>query len=194
MAPASAHTMSTYEARKASFLQKEATAGPSRKKASATAKPLWPHPFSTKSNDRSSDEGSQLRNKRNDAYPSPRSLANLGLFYDPSPESIDQCCVFPDGHKVSGWRRGQSALDRLEEEDSAISWVMIEKSKRVSAEKKVNDEGKLIWKREEESMYPSGKTMTDARLRTFGGAWPLDGKKGWKPTSKKVSATDAEDR
>lgn len=191
MAPASPHPMSTYEARKATFLPKEATAGPSRKKASAIAKSSWPHPFSSKSNDRSSDEGSQSSTKREDVYPSPRSLANLGLYYDPSPEFNDQCCIFPDGHKVSGWRPGQSALERLEEEDSTISWVMIEKSKRASAQKKVNEEGKLTWKREEESVYPSGKTMTDARFRTFGRAWPLDGKKGWKPTSKKVSAAIA---
>lgn len=187
MAPAPPHPMSTYEARKVSFLQKENAPGPSRKKgANATTKPSWPHPFSKRSNDGSKGSSSDEGKKTNDAYPSPRSLANLGLYYDPTSEAIDQCSVYPDGHSVSGWRQGQSALDRLEEEDSSITWVMIEKSKRVSESMTANDEGKLVWSRQEEDKYPLGKAMSDARWRTYGGAWPLDGKKGWKPTSKKV--------
>jgi hypothetical protein len=182
--------MSTYEARKTSFLQKEAASGPSRKKgAAAISKLSWPHPFTKRSNDRSkgssSDDGKA--NKVEDAYPSPRSLANLGLYYDPTTEEDDRCTVYPDGHSISGWRRGQSALERLEEEDPLISWVMIERSKRASEAMTAKDDGKLAWTRQAESMYPTGKVMNDARWRTYGGAWPLDGKKGWKPTSKKVS-------
>lgn len=184
--------MSIYEARKASFLVKEAASGPSRKKAAAAAtKQSWPHPFSARSNDRakgsSSDESSQRANGAGDAYPSPRSLANLGLYYDPTPDATDRCSVYPDGHSIANWSQGQSALERLEEEDPLISWVMIERSKRCSEEMAANDEGKLLWSRQRQDMYPTGKAMIDARLRTYGGAWPLDGKKGWKPTSKKVS-------
>jgi hypothetical protein len=181
--------MSTYEARKATFLQKESVAGPSRKKAGSASKLSWPHPISSRGQGNSqgggSDNGSEHNNNEDTAYPSPRSLANLGLYYNPTPTANDQCTVFPDGQSIYGWRQGQSAYDRMMEEDPTISWVMIETSKRATEEKKGTE--KYVWTQEESDITPIGKAMIDARLRTFGGAWPLDGKKGWKPTSKKVS-------
>ena len=184
--------MSSYEARKATFYQKDAAAGPSRKKASTvSAAIVWPHPIASRNSgrkERGSDAGSD--NNNDASYPSPRSMAALGLYYDPTPEANDRCKVYPEGQEVCEWRQGQSVLDRLAEVDSTIPWVMIEQSKRAGEARSSGGEtgdDKMVWKREEEALMPTGKAMTDARVRTFGGAWPLDGKKGWKPTSKKVS-------
>ena len=152
----------------------------------------WPHPIVSgqKSTGKkgNSDNGSEHNNNDNldeGAYPSPRSMANLGLYFSPESEFKDQCTVYPDGHIISAWKEGQTALDRLTEEDATISWVMIETSRRASEEKREGEN--YVWNQKDDRLMPRSKAMVDARLRTFGGAWPLDGKKGWKPTSKKVS-------
>ncbi|UZJ52908.1 hypothetical protein CBS101457_002228 [Exobasidium rhododendri] len=182
--------MSIYESRKATFLQREATSGPSRKKAGSGSKSGWPHPFQNKdassSKIGSSDNGKEYYNKEESAYPSPRSMANLGLYYDPTSDVKDRCTVFPDGHTVSDWKEGDTALDRLSDLDPTISWVMIETSRKACEER----EGakKYSWSQEDDRIMPTGKAMIDARYRTYAGAWPLDGKKGWKPTSKKLSS------
>jgi hypothetical protein len=190
MPPPIQSPLSIYEARKATFLQKEVVAGPSRKKVASGSKVGWPHPVTCKDDNadkkRDGDNGSDRDNKDESAYPSPRSMASLGLYYDPASDINDQCTVYPDGHSISRWKAGDTAYDRLRELDSTISWVMIEKSKRACDEREGGK--KYTWTQEEDDVMPTGKQMIDARLRTFAGAWPLDGKKGWKPTSKKVRA------
>lgn len=194
MAPSSAiHPMAKYEARKATFQQIESsTAGPSRKKATASSKLSWPHPISKKdkasNRDNSSDDGSTVSSSLGSKeYPSPRSMANLGLYFDPTPEEPDRCSLYPEGITISQWRAGQTAFDRLREENDEICWVKLEMSRRFSRTCRTNEEGKLSWAAESQHLFPTSKHLIESRHKTYGASWPLDGKKGWKPTSKKVS-------
>ena len=92
--------------------------------------------------------------------------------------------MYPEDHIViSDWRGGDDAAERIRALEPTAAFLLITESKD-KLEQSTEAEG--TWLSSSAELLPTGKTMIDARVRTFGTSWPYDGKKGWKPTSKKV--------
>lgn len=181
--------MSSYEARKASFSAEasepaaKSTSG--RRRATSARQAGWPHPV----------PDAHTGTSRGKSFPSASELANLGLYFGAAAAAStskttagDACLLYPEEHiEISGWHAGDDPMQRIREVESHASFLLIMESK--DAVRKM-DKG-TAWSISSATLLPTGKSMTDARMRTFGSSWPYDGKKGWKPTSKKVRNSSA---
>ena len=163
--------MFSEENRLASF--KPAGSSRRRQTKAEPSMPQWPHPLTT-------------RKDKSLAIPTPDSLAKYGFYFAPSDEHSDRTVHFLHDASVTGWKAGDNPLDRLEQQMPGNAWSMIWRSQQ-SGQEQQNQDGSKQWIWSSEELIPNGKQMCQARKETFATQWPYDGKKGWKPTSKKVS-------
>lgn len=183
-------SMSSYEARRATFFAGSEESGKSRKKSV----PLWPHPINLTedaleddNNGSSSSSTSMImREKRSKRFPTPSELAHLGLYFDPSAsDESDACVLFPENVVLSGWKLGDDVAKRIRKLVPNASLLTIQESRDAAQQ----DDGKKdawLWKNED--LLPTSKSMISMRQKTFTPSWPYDSKKGWKPTSKKLAS------
>jgi hypothetical protein len=158
--------MDTYEARLATFSAPSASgSGPSRRgkgAAAAAAAPThagWPH---------ASRKGG----------PSAAQLAQQGFRFAPSAAAPDRCEHALCAVALDTWRAADDPLARLAAVAPECPLGLVLRSARERDAAAVAAE----------SLAPRHERMTQARIMTFGQAWPYDGKKGWRPTSARVSA------
>lgn len=177
----SAHFMSSYESRRETFYATDGSKPPTGKRRAThiPKQPCWPHPTSA-------------TNVKGKSYPLPNEMANLGLYFDSTKAaassvsgSDDVCTLYPEGVTISQWKGGDDPRSRIRDVLPDAALLLIMESKDALVESRVGSEA--YWTCSNEALLPNSATMSDARLRTFGSLWPCDGKKGWKPTSKKVS-------
>jgi hypothetical protein len=174
MTPSLEHKMSSYEARRATFFQTDVAPSKSRKKVSTNA---WPHPVAGSASTASSSSKASTKH-----HPTPSELANLGLYFLPGhADAADACALFPEGTIVSDWKAGDEVAARISSSNPDAALLTIHHSKAAGTE----SDGKWQWK--DEKLLPTAKSMTDVRFRTFSTCWPYDGKKGWKPNSKRLA-------
>ena len=172
-----------------------------------TAPHKWPHPAGSATNKSKSSAST-----RKATFPSIASLARAGLFFDPASNAMggrgkaatsDTCTHYICGTQISGWKSGDDAIERLRSANHKCPTVLLHDSLELQLDKEAwleaataatqsTAKGKHAksvpaakWK--EYQLLPTGESMVQARLMTFGDAWPYDSKKGWKPTSVRVS-------
>ena len=144
----------------------------STKMAAASSSTLqWPHPTTG-------------RNAKASGIPSPSLLAKHGFYHSPTAETPDAVThfLYPD-LQITHWQAGDDPLERLEQVLPGNGWCRIFRSHRHSTLDEQS--GRWIWQSAE--LLPTSKEMVQARKETFASFWPYDGKKGWKPTSKKLA-------
>ncbi|SPO28815.1 uncharacterized protein UTRI_05128_B [Ustilago trichophora] len=131
----------------------------------------WPHPTTG-------------RSAKSSGIPTPSILANHGFHHTPTPDAPDAVTHYLYPHvQLSSWQPGDDPLERLEQALPGNGWCRILRSHQQGLLDK--QKGKWIWHSAE--LLPTSKQMTQARKETFDSEWPYDGKKGWKPTSKKLA-------
>lgn len=183
-------SMSSYEARRATFFAGTEESSKSRKKTI----PIWPHPINLtedaleddNNGSGSSSTSSILKGKRTKIFPTPSELANLGLYFDPSASNEqDACVLFPENVVLSGWKLGDDVAQKIRKAIPKATILTIQESKDVAQQ---DDSKKDAWTWKDEDLLPTSKSMIATRLKTFTPIWPYDSKKGWKPTSKKLAS------
>ncbi|PWN38067.1 uncharacterized protein FA14DRAFT_188100 [Meira miltonrushii] len=183
-------SMSSYEARRATFFVGTEESSKSRKKTV----PVWPHPINLtedaleddNNGSGSSSTSSILKEKRTKRYPTPSELANLGLYFDPSAsDEQDACVLFPENVVLSGWKLGDDVAQKIREAVPKATILTIHESKDAAHQ---DNPKKDAWTWKDEDLLPTSKSMIATRLKTFTPTWPYDSKKGWKPTSKKLAS------
>ena len=169
--------METYEGRLATFAASAASmsaaAGSrhpskSRQKEQQQTRTQWPHSASFSV--------------------TPESLASAGFYYDPTESSATDnvtCAYCKKG--LEGWEDGDDALDEhLRRIDKGTgdkcAWATVMGAKR---DWDLFGDGALADGTAQ--LDPAGEVLAQARRSTFGSWWKFDGKKGWKPTSERVS-------
>ncbi|UTT90514.1 hypothetical protein NDA17_005343 [Ustilago hordei] len=131
----------------------------------------WPHPVTA-------------RSAKASGIPTPAILAKHGFYHAPTSAALDAVSHFLYPHvQIDNWQMGDDPLSRLELALPNNGWCRIFRSHE---EATLHEEsGKWIFETPE--LLPTSKEMIQARKETFGSNWPYDGKKGWKPTSKKLA-------
>lgn len=169
------HPMSSYDARRATFYPSDEQA----KSRSKKANPVWPHAIAQ------ADGVGPPSDKDGMSVPTPKELATFGLYFDPSAarDASDSCVLYPEASVVAHWKAGDDVRQRIRDVEPHAAILLINESKEAGQKKGVGRS--WTWARQE--LLPTNKMMSEARLRTFASSWPYDGKKGWKPTSKKLS-------
>lgn len=117
----------------------------------------------------------------------PKSLSNAGFYHDPTESAPDNVTCVYCNKGLEGWEDGDDALDEhlkrvIDKATGAkCPWATVMGIKR---------DFDLFGPNEyEEGRHdPSAASILAARLGTFGDWWPFDNKKGWNPTSRKVSS------
>lgn len=116
----------------------------------------------------------------------PATLAAAGFYHDPTESAPDNVTCVYCSKGLEGWENGDDALDehlkRIVDKDTQAKcpWATIMGVKRdfdLFGPEEL-DGGKHD---------PSAEYLVAARKKTFGNWWKFDGKKGWKPTSDRVS-------
>ncbi|PWZ01183.1 hypothetical protein BCV70DRAFT_199543 [Testicularia cyperi] len=169
--------MLSEEARLASFAGASSSSSSTKKRQTrGGGAPQWPHPTTG-------------RSVKSSGIPTPSILAKHGFFYAGSEEAHDAVCHFLyPGVVLSQWQSGDDPLAKLEEAVPGNGWCRIFRSLQESVQDPVDgrdDMPRWSWSRAD--LLPTSKEMIDARKETFASHWPYDGKKGWKPTSKRLA-------
>lgn len=144
----------------------------STKAAAASSSSLqWPHPVTG-------------RSAKASTIPTPEILAKYGFYHSPTPENPDAVShfLYPEV-QIANWQSNDNPLARLEEILPGNGWCRIFRSQEAAK----LDEGDAKWTWSTPELLPTSKEMIQARKESFGSQWPYDGKKGWKPTSKKLA-------
>ncbi|GAK68338.1 uncharacterized protein PAN0_070c6583 [Moesziomyces antarcticus] len=138
--------------------------------ASSTSTP-WPHPVTA-------------RGAKAAGVPTPSVLAVHGFYHAPTPQEPDAVAhfLYPE-LRIANWQANDDPLARLEDALPANGWCRIHNSLSLAS----FDEAAKIWFWQSPELLPTSSEMVQARKETFGSRWPYDGKKGWKPTSKKLA-------
>ncbi|SAM83887.1 uncharacterized protein UBRO_06190 [Ustilago bromivora] len=131
----------------------------------------WPHPVTG-------------RSAKASGIPTPAILAKHGFYHAPTSAALDAVShfLYPDV-QIDNWQTGDDPLSRLELALPNNGWCRIFRSHEEATLHL--ESGKWIFETPE--LLPTSKQMIQARKETFGSNWPYDGKKGWKPTSKKLA-------
>ncbi|PWN54126.1 BIR-domain-containing protein [Violaceomyces palustris] len=155
----------------------------STKNESGTTIIPWPHPSTNSRSTKSKDSG-------NGGFPTPSTLARYGFYHSPTLDSPDRTFHFLYQEvSISGWSQGEDPLVRLESILPNNGWcrIWLSKSLGMAQGKSSREETGTSWEWSREDLLPTSKQMNQARKETFAKLWPYDSKKGWKPTSKKLS-------
>ena len=171
--------METYEGRLATFAVSAAAA------AAAAAGSRHPSKSRQKEQQRQ-HTGAQWPHSASFSV-TPASLASAGFYYDPTESASDNVtCVYCE-KGLEGWEDGDDALDehlrRINKETGdKCAWATVMGAKR---DWDLFGDGALA--DGSAQLDPAGEVLVQARRSTFGSWWKFDGKKGWKPTSGRVS-------
>ncbi|KAJ5091429.1 hypothetical protein NUU61_006299 [Penicillium alfredii] len=105
--------------------------------------------------------------------PSPAELAHAGFYYKPYETNPDNTTCFQCHRALDGWEEEDSPIAEHLKHSPDCGWaIMMDIQQRSSNPAAIED--------------PTSDRITQARLATFGSAWPHDGKKGWVCQSEKM--------
>ncbi|KAJ5819529.1 hypothetical protein N7474_005120 [Penicillium riverlandense] len=105
--------------------------------------------------------------------PSPADLAHAGFYYKPYETNPDNTTCFHCHRALDGWEEEDNPIDEHLKHAPDCAWaIMMDIQQRSSNPAEIED--------------PTGERVTQARLATFGSAWPHDGKRGWVCQSDKM--------
>ncbi|CAG8893544.1 unnamed protein product [Penicillium egyptiacum] len=105
--------------------------------------------------------------------PSPAELAHAGFYYKPYETNPDNTTCFGCHRALDGWEEDDNPITEHLKHAPDCGWaIMMDLQQSSSNPASIED--------------PTGDRITQARLSTFGGAWPHDGKKGWVCQSEKM--------
>ncbi|KAN0061870.1 hypothetical protein ACQY0O_005864 [Thecaphora frezii] len=162
--------LASFKPAAASFSSFSSSSSKRRQTRADSHAPSWPHSTA-----------------KNSSYPSPSTLAKYGFYFSPEDDAPDRTphYLYHDA-AVTDWKAGDDPLQRLDRLLPGNSWSRLWRSKQAGKAVAGNDgEERWIWT--DPQLLPTSKRMVEARKETFASCWPYDGKKGWKPTSKKLS-------
>ncbi|CAG8889167.1 unnamed protein product [Penicillium nalgiovense] len=98
--------------------------------------------------------------------PSPAELAHAGFYYKPYETNPDNTTCFECHRALDGWEEDDNPVTEHLKHAPDCGWaIMMDLQQSSSNPASIED--------------PTGDRITQARLATFGTAWPHDGKKGW---------------
>ncbi|KAJ5578404.1 uncharacterized protein N7459_007368 [Penicillium hispanicum] len=105
--------------------------------------------------------------------PSPAELAHAGFYYKPYETNPDNTTCFECGRALDGWEEEDNPVTEHLKHSPDCGWAIImDIQQRSSNPTTIED--------------PTSERITQARLATFGAAWPHDGKRGWVCQSEKM--------
>ncbi|KAJ5774806.1 hypothetical protein N7457_009702 [Penicillium paradoxum] len=105
--------------------------------------------------------------------PSPAELAHAGFYYKPYETNPDNTTCFECHRALDGWEEDDNPVTEHLKHAPDCGWaIMMDIQQSSSNPSSIED--------------PTGDRITQARLATFGSAWPHDGKKGWLCQSEKM--------
>ncbi|KAJ5500809.1 hypothetical protein N7453_009860 [Penicillium expansum] len=105
--------------------------------------------------------------------PSPAELAHAGFYYKPYETNPDNTTCFECHRALDGWEEDDNPVTEHLKHAPDCGWaIMMDLQQSSSNPASIED--------------PTGDRITQARLATFGTAWPHDGKKGWVCQSEKM--------
>ncbi|KAJ5285180.1 hypothetical protein N7524_000486 [Penicillium chrysogenum] len=105
--------------------------------------------------------------------PSPAELAHAGFYYKPYETNPDNTTCFECHRALDGWEEDDNPITEHLKHAPDCGWaIMMDLQQNSSNPASIED--------------PTGDRITQARLATFGTAWPHDGKKGWVCQSDKM--------
>ncbi|KAJ5184386.1 hypothetical protein N7472_009226 [Penicillium cf. griseofulvum] len=105
--------------------------------------------------------------------PSPAELAHAGFYYKPYETNPDNTTCFECHRALDGWEEDDNPVTEHLKHAPDCGWaIMMDLQQNSSNPATIED--------------PTGDRITQARLATFGTAWPHDGKKGWVCQSEKM--------
>ncbi|KAJ5551681.1 hypothetical protein N7535_000375 [Penicillium sp. DV-2018c] len=105
--------------------------------------------------------------------PSPAELAHAGFYYKPYETNPDNTTCFHCHRALDGWEEDDNPVTEHLKHAPDCGWaIMMDLQQRSSNPATIED--------------PTNDRITQARLATFGSAWPHDGKKGWICQSEKM--------
>ncbi|KAJ9474674.1 Protein BIR1 [Pseudozyma hubeiensis] len=165
--------MFSTDERLASFAVASSSTSAAKKRQStkATSPLQWPHPVTG-------------RSAKTSGIPTPETLAKYGFYHSPTSDTPDAVSHFLyPSIQISDWQANDDPLSRLEQALPDNGWSRIFRSQQTA----VFDEDANVWYWQTAQLLPTSKEMIQARKESFGSQWPYDGKKGWKPTSKKLA-------
>lgn len=148
------------------------SAAKKRQSAKAAPSPLqWPHPVTG-------------RSAKTCNIPTPDTLAKYGFYHTPTSDAPDTVSHFLYADlQIAHWQPNDDPLSRLEQALPGNAWSRIFRSQQLAC----FDDDTNTWTWQTAELLPTSKDMIQARKESFGSQWPYDGKKGWKPTSKKLA-------
>ncbi|KAJ5126882.1 hypothetical protein N7448_007661 [Penicillium atrosanguineum] len=105
--------------------------------------------------------------------PSPAELAHAGFYYKPYETNPDNTTCFQCNRALDGWEEEDNPITEHLKHSPDCGWAIImDIQQRSSNPATIED--------------PTGDRITQARIATFGAAWPHDGKRGWVCQSEKM--------
>ncbi|KAJ5834126.1 hypothetical protein N7447_000152 [Penicillium robsamsonii] len=105
--------------------------------------------------------------------PSPAELAHAGFYYKPYETNPDNTTCFECHRALDGWEEDDNPITEHLKHAPDCGWaILMDLQQSSSNPASIED--------------PTGDRITQARLSTFGTAWPHDGKKGWVCQSEKM--------
>ncbi|KAF4761348.1 hypothetical protein N7455_003202 [Penicillium solitum] len=105
--------------------------------------------------------------------PSPAELAHAGFYYKPYETNPDNTTCFECHRALDGWEEDDNPVTEHLKHAPDCGWaIMMDLQQSSSNPASIED--------------PTGDRITQARLSTFGTAWPHDGKRGWVCQSEKM--------
>ncbi|KAJ6032028.1 hypothetical protein N7540_002760 [Penicillium herquei] len=106
--------------------------------------------------------------------PSPEELARAGFFYKPYESNPDNTTCFECGRALDGWEEDDNPITEHLKHSPGCGWaITMDVYQNSSNHGSIDD--------------PTSDRITQARLATFGSAWPHDGKRGWVCESEKMA-------
>ncbi|KAJ5291964.1 hypothetical protein N7478_001215 [Penicillium angulare] len=105
--------------------------------------------------------------------PSPAELAHAGFFYKPYESNPDNTTCFECGRALDGWEAEDNPVTEHLKHSPGCGWaITMDIHQSSSNPSSIED--------------PTSDRISQARLATFGSAWPHDGKRGWICQSEKM--------
>ena len=100
-----------------------------------------------------------------------------GFYYDPFPETLDNCRCFHCDYLLDGWEEDDEPVrEHLKHSAGCGYAIMVASARRT--------DGDIIDAERVED--PLGESLVAARRATYSDRWPHEGRKGWKCKTSKV--------
>ncbi|KAJ5658766.1 uncharacterized protein N7484_002415 [Penicillium longicatenatum] len=105
--------------------------------------------------------------------PSPAELAQAGFFYKPYESNPDNTTCFECGRALDGWEEEDNPITEHLKHSPDCGWAITMDIQQNSSNPSAIED-------------PTSERISQARLATFGSAWPHDEKRGWICQSEKM--------